>query len=193
MIRSESIYFADVDERTPQKLATALNDVGSPFWSPDGQSIYFQDESSFLRKYYRCSLSCDKRETLVRDGRKAMSMQTSEDGTDWYYVQAEGEPKIFRETMNNGRVEGPKEVAGIPPLSGHLYSFKVGKGGIYFVSADKPKTLAYFDFATGKTKDLFTAEQSPESGIWVSSDGRFALISQSLGKHQDIMLAEPKR
>jgi hypothetical protein len=52
--------------------------------------------------------------------------------------------KIFRETMNDGKVGGAKEVAGIRALCGYLYAFKVGKGGIYFVSANKPKTLGIF-------------------------------------------------
>ena len=188
----KSVYIANVDQRVGHKLITATTNAGSPFWSADGKSVYFEDFGSFRRKYYRCSLDCDKNETLVRDGPKAISMQASQDGKDWYWLSVDGPFKVFRAAMKDGRIEGDEEVVGIPPLA-DAYSFFAAKSGIYFVPADKPSTLKFFDFATHGTKTLFTAEKVIGRGFWISSDGRTALLGQSFDNHQDIMLAEPKR
>ena len=188
----QSVYVMDVDEGVPHKLLTATRDPGSPFWSPGGNWIYFQDEDSFYRKYFRCSLDCSRNETLVRDGPKAYSMQPTQDGKFCYCIISDAAPKVFRENVKDGQLDGREEVQGIPPLA-DTFSIFVGRKGIYFVSAAKPTVLEYFDFATHKTKDLVKMDHGILGGIWVSSDDRYALLTQSSDSHQDIMLAETKR
>ena len=68
-----------------------------------------------------------------------------------------------------------------------------GKNGIYFVAADKPKTASYFDFATGKVRDLFTAPNIFAGGISVSSNEKSVLVGQQRERHSEIMLAKPKK
>jgi Tol biopolymer transport system component/DNA-binding winged helix-turn-helix (wHTH) protein len=189
---TQFVYVMDVDERVPHKLLTSTREVGSPFWSLDGKWIYFQDEGSFYKKYFRCSLDCNRNETLVRDGSRAVSMQPAEDGRFFYYVIADGPPKVFRDTLNEDHLDAPEEVEGIPPLVDNFSMF-VARKGIYFVSAAKPTVLEYFDFASRKTKELAKMNEGILGGIWVSSDDRYALLPQSSDSHQDIMLAEPKR
>jgi Tol biopolymer transport system component len=189
---TQSVYVMNVDERVPHTLVTATRDPGSPFWSPDGKWIYFQDEDSFFNKYFRCSVDCNRNETLVRDGPKAYNMQPTPDGKFCYYVISGDDPKVFRESVSDGRLDDREEVAGIPPLA-HTFSFFVARKGIYFVSAAKPTVLEYFDVATHKTRDLVKMDHGILGGIWVSSDDRYALLPQSSDSHQDIMLAEPKR
>ena len=188
-----TVYVADINERVGRKLKTAATNVGAPFWSPDGQWLYFEDYSSFRRKFYRCSLDCNGNETLVRDGPKAFNLQISADGKYWYYVQGdEANRKLFRETFANGHIDTEEEVAGMPFLADE-YSFFLGANGIYFVASEKPKTLSYFDFAARKTKTLVTTEKNISSGFWISRDERTALLPQSFDNHEDVMLAEPKR
>jgi hypothetical protein len=119
-------------------------------------------------------------------------MQVSEGDKDWYWLSVDGPFKLYSAQMRDGRVEGGEEFAGIPLLRDEA-SFFLAKNGIYFVPADKPNTLKFFDFATRRTKELFTAEKVIGSGFWISPDGRTALLGQSFDNHQDIMLAEPKR
>jgi Tol biopolymer transport system component/DNA-binding winged helix-turn-helix (wHTH) protein len=187
-----AIYVIDIDERIPHRLQTATNDAGGPIWSHDGQWIFFQEDGSFFRKFWRCSLDCNKNETLMWDGPVAFSFQESEDGNYWYYIKAADELKIFRETMRSGRLQDDEEVVGIPQLAG-ASSFFVSKDGIYFVPKQFGTTLWYFDFATRKSRQLVKTEQTIRSRFSVSSDGRYALLPQSGDYHQDIMLAEPKR
>jgi Tol biopolymer transport system component/DNA-binding winged helix-turn-helix (wHTH) protein len=189
-VDKQFIYLVDIAERVPHRLDTRAQEPGSPFWSRDGQSIYFQDEASFLEKYWQCSLHCEKNETLVREGVKATSMQPTEDWSYWYYMDVGGDAqKLCREKMTEGRVSGREEIVEVPALT----DFFVGKNGIYFVSSEKRKTLEYFDFATHKIKNLLTTDKEISSGFWVSADGRTALLPQWYDYHQDIMLAEPKR
>jgi dipeptidyl aminopeptidase/acylaminoacyl peptidase len=79
----------------------------------------------------------------------------------------------------------------IPRLGGY-HSFYATKDGIYFIAVDD-STLFYFDFATRKTRQLLKTERTMGFGFSVSSDGRYALLSQWGDYHQDIMLAQPKR
>ena len=189
---TQFIYVMDVDERVPHKLVTATREPGSPFWSPDGKWIYFEDEGSFYRKYYRCSLDCNRNENFLRDGPMALSMQPSQDGNFFYYVKNDGPPTVFRETLHEDHLDQPEEVEGIPRLV-DAFSMFVARKGIYFVSAAKPTVLQYFDFPTHRTKELVKMDKQIVGGVWVSGDERFALLPQLSDSHQDIMLAEPKR
>jgi Tol biopolymer transport system component/DNA-binding winged helix-turn-helix (wHTH) protein len=198
---THSIHVVDVDERVPHKLLTATQDPESPFWSHDGQWIYFRDQSSSLHKFWRCPLNCNKNETLVREGPGAFTsvqwrgftVQESEDGKYWYYTRpsdGSGDLRLFREKMIDGHLEQDEQITEIPKLNGYQ-SFYIVKNGIYYVSADD-LTLWYFDFATRKSKQILKTERTMGFGFSVSSDGRYALLSQWGDYHQDIMLAEPK-
>ena len=188
-----AVYVADINERVGRKLKTSEANVGAPFWSPDGKWLYFEDYSSFRRKFYRCSLDCNANETLARDGPKAFNLQMSADGRYWYYIRGdETDRKLFRESFADGHIGQTEEVAGMPILADE-YSFFLGTSGIYFVANDKPKTLSYLDFSTRKSRNLLTTEKNIGSGFWISRDERTALLPQSFDNHQDIMLAEPKR
>jgi Tol biopolymer transport system component len=198
-----SIYLVDVDSRVPHKLLTATQDPESPFWSHDGQWIYFRDQSSSMNKFWRCSVSCDKNETLVSEGPDAFTsgeirgvvVQESEDGKYWYYTRhtdGDANLRLFREKMVNGHLEQDEQVAKIPKLDGY-HSFYVTKGGIYFVPGGNAQTLWYFDFATQSAKQLLRTERNISFGFSISSDGRYALLPQWGDYHQDIMLAEPTR
>ncbi len=189
------VFLVDVEERVPRKVRIASQDSGSPFWSHDGRWIYFQDEGSFQRKYWRCSLDCNRNETLVRDGPKAGVMQESDDGNYWYYASEEdpsGEVRVARESWKNGRLAADETLAEIPSLV-DPWGFSVTKDGIYFVPAANTKALWYFDFASRKTKQIVELPRILNWGIWASRDGRTAVLPQWYDYHQDIMLAEPKR
>src|SRR5579863_594133 len=70
---TQSVYVVDIAERAPRKLLTKTQNNAWPFWSGDGESIYFQDFSAFRQRYYRCSVACNKDEVLVRDGAKSFN------------------------------------------------------------------------------------------------------------------------
>jgi Tol biopolymer transport system component/DNA-binding winged helix-turn-helix (wHTH) protein len=189
----QSVYVVDIDERAPRKLLTRLENTAWPFWSADGEFIYFLDFSSFRQRYYRCSIDCNKNEVLVRDGAKSFNMQASPDGEHWYYVRGDEPPRVYRESMRNGKIDsGSEALQGFPVLA-DPFLWTVGKNGVYFVAANKPKAVSYFDFATGKISDLHTGDKVLADGMSVSSDEKSLFVAQQGERHSEIMLARPQK
>jgi Tol biopolymer transport system component/DNA-binding winged helix-turn-helix (wHTH) protein len=191
---AQSVYVVDIEERAPKKLLTKAKDTAWPFWSADGKWIYFQDFASFRQRYYRCSMSCNQDETLAREGAKSFHMQPSPDGQHWYHVRGDEPPRVYRETVEGGSVDGAaaQVIDGFPVLA-DAFLWTPGKNGIYFVAADKPKTISYFDFATGTARDLFTAPNVASDGLSVPNDEKSVLVTLQGEKHSEIMLAEPQK
>ena len=63
-------------------------------------------------------------------------------------------------------------------------------GGIYFVPAEAPRSLRYFDFATRQIRPIFEVDKDFGSGLSVSPDGRWILYSQVGDVNSDIMLVD---
>jgi hypothetical protein len=63
-------------------------------------------------------------------------------------------------------------------------------GGIYFVRADAPRSLRYFDFATRQLRPIFDSDKYFGSGLSVSPDGRWIIYSQIADANSDIMLVD---
>jgi hypothetical protein len=69
-------------------------------------------------------------------------------------------------------------------------SWTVSPGGIYFVPAEAPRSIRYFDFATRQIRPIFEADRDLDSGLSVSSDDRWLLYSQVGDVNSDIMLVD---
>ena len=63
-------------------------------------------------------------------------------------------------------------------------------GGIYFVPADMPKSIRYFDFATRRVRRISEVEKDFDDSLSVSPDGRWLLYTQADEDNADIMLVE---
>jgi hypothetical protein len=80
-------------------------------------------------------------------------------------------------------------VEGLPPIiQENLWT--IARGGVYFVPADSPKSLRYFDFATKKIRDVFEIDKDFGDGLSVSPDGRWLLYSQVDDENSDKMLVD---
>ena len=55
---------------------------------------------------------------------------------------------------------------------------------------DKPSSIAYLDFATGKVTALYTLPKPADLGLAVSPDGRYILFAQQDFSGSDLMLVE---
>ena len=66
----------------------------------------------------------------------------------------------------------------------------LSREGIYFVPADAPRSLRYFDFATRQIRPIFEVDKDFSSGLSVSPDGRWILYSQVGDESGDIMLVD---
>jgi hypothetical protein len=81
------------------------------------------------------------------------------------------------------------EVDGLPRVS-HSGLWALSPGGIYFVPAEEPRSLRYFDFATREIRPIFDVDKYFGSGLSVSPDGRWILYSLVGDVNSDIMLVD---
>jgi hypothetical protein len=72
-------------------------------------------------------------------------------------------------------------------VAARSYEAQVARSGIYFVPAEAPKSLRYFDFAR-QTRPVFQVDRNFSDSLSVSSDGRWILYSQTGDMSGDIML-----
>jgi hypothetical protein len=66
----------------------------------------------------------------------------------------------------------------------------LSRAGIYFVPDDAPRSLRYFEFATGQVRPIFEVDKDFNSGLSVSSDGRWIIYSLSGDENSDIMIVD---
>jgi hypothetical protein len=66
----------------------------------------------------------------------------------------------------------------------------VSPGGIYFVPAEAPRSLRYFDLATRQVLPIFEVDKFFGSGLSVSPDGRWILYTLVGDVNSDIMLVD---
>ena len=71
-----------------------------------------------------------------------------------------------------------------------LKLWALSPGGIYFVPAEAPRSLRYFDFASRQIRPIFEVDKDFGSGLSVSPDGRWILYSQVGDVNSDIMLVD---
>src|SRR5258707_13837779 len=78
---------------------------------------------------------------------------------------------------------------GLPPISSWTL-WTIAARGIYFLPADAPMSLRYFDFTTKQIRELFKLDKDFDDGLSVSPDGRYLLYAQVDEENTDIMLVE---
>ena len=181
------IYLADVTERKPEKLVTNISDATLPHWSRDGKWIYFKSSEPGKMGVYRCPASDGDAVALSKDI-DGYSPQESFDGKTVYFASHDQKSKL----MNVALPPQPgteSEVDGFPRLSDSSL-WAVSPVGIYFVPAEAPRSLRYFDFAGKQTREIFALDQDFASGLSVSPDGRSILYSKEGDINSDIMLVD---
>jgi Tol biopolymer transport system component/DNA-binding winged helix-turn-helix (wHTH) protein len=180
------IYVADVAERKPRKLVTNISDVIRPHWSRDGKWIYFRAEEAGRVGIYRCPAAGGDAIALSQD--TGVSPQESFDGKTVYFASTFSKPTL-RKVSLLALPGTSSEVDGLPHVS-HAGLWALSPGGIYFVPAEAPRSLRYFDFATEEIRPIFEVDKYFGSGLSVSPDGRWILYSLVGDVNSDIMLVE---
>jgi Tol biopolymer transport system component/DNA-binding winged helix-turn-helix (wHTH) protein len=180
------IYVADVAERKPRKLVTNISEVIRPHWSRDGKWIYFRSQESGRMGVYRCPASGGDAIALSQDT-DGVSPQESFDGKTVYFASRFSKP-MLRKVSLLALPGTASEVGGLPLVS-HAGLWALSPGGIYFVPAEAPRSLRYFDFATKQLRPIFDLDKYFGSGLSVSPDGRWIIYSQ-IADNSDIMLVD---
>jgi len=180
------IYVADVAERKPRKLITNISGVIRPHWSRDGKWIYFTSNEPGRMGVYRCPASGGDAVALSNDidGDRP---QESFDGKTVYFASHE-DNSTLKKTALSGQPGTESEVDGLPRVrDSSLWALSLD--GIYFVPAEAPRSLRYYDFASKQIRPIFELDNF-YSGLSVSPDGRWILYSQESDVNSDIMLVD---
>jgi Tol biopolymer transport system component/DNA-binding winged helix-turn-helix (wHTH) protein len=177
------IEVADVTERIPRKLTTSLTNINRPHWSRDGKWIYFGSDEVGKMGIYRCPASGGDA-VLVRADKDARVAQESSDGAILYFAAGVNNQELKKISLSKG---GPGPESKVDGLS-KLWLWTISPDGIYFVSADAPKSVSFYDFATRHVRPVFTVQNDFDDGLSVSPDGRWILFSQCGAVNTDIML-----
>jgi Tol biopolymer transport system component len=180
------IYVADANGGIPKKLTTNISSRIRPHWSRDGKWIYFTSSEAGRVGVYRCPASGGDAIALSTslDG---FSPQESFDGKTVYFASHLRKSTVKK--VMTGEPNTESEVDGLPRLS---YSglWTLSPSGTYFVPADAPRCVRYFDFATRQIRPIFEVDRDLFSGLSISPDGRWILYSLLGDEGSDIMLVE---
>jgi serine/threonine protein kinase/Tol biopolymer transport system component len=180
------IDVADVAERVPRKLVTNISAVVRPSWSRDGKWIYFSSYDPGRAGVYRCPASGGDAILLSKDV-NGIDPRESFDAKKMYFASHDKKPTLKQMALP-GQPGAESEVEGLPRLSDSGL-WTLSPSGIYFVPADSPRSLRFFDFSTRQIRPIFEVEKDLDSGLSVSPDGRWILYSQ-VDENSDIMLVE---
>jgi Tol biopolymer transport system component/DNA-binding winged helix-turn-helix (wHTH) protein len=180
------IYVADVTERKPRKLITNITNVIRPHWSRDGKWIYFRSQESGRMGVYRCPASGGDAVALSNDI-DGISPQESFDGKAVYFA-SHADNSTLKKTVLSGQPGTESEVDGLPLVRDASF-WALSPDGIYFVPAEAPRSLRYYDFASKQIRPIFELDNDFYSGLSVSPDGRWILYSQQ-DVNSDIMLVD---
>jgi Tol biopolymer transport system component len=180
------IFIVDVAEGLPRRLETNVLDISMPSWSRDAKWIYFRSFEAVGHKIYRCPATGGDA-TVLRTGHDGTSPQESPDGAILYFTARNVNTALMALSLKGASSESVVE--GIPPINNENQWVVVPRG-LYFVPAQAPKSLYYFDFATEKSRVVFENQVPLADGLSLSPDGRWLLYSQTDEENTDIMLAD---
>jgi Tol biopolymer transport system component/DNA-binding winged helix-turn-helix (wHTH) protein len=181
------IYVADVTEGKPRKLITNISGVIQPHWSRDGKWIYFRSNEPGRMGIYRCPVSGGDAVALSNDI-DGISPQESFDGKTVYFA-SHGDNSTLKKTALSGQPGTASEVDGLPRLRDSKL-WALFPGGIYFVPAEAPRSVRYFDFASKQIRPIFEVDKDLGDGLSVSPDGRWIIYSQVADVNSDIMIVD---
>ena len=136
---------------------------------------------------YRCPASGGDAMLLSKDVNGNSPRESFEGKT--VYFASHVEKSILKKVALPGQPGTESEVEGLPRLSSPGL-WTLSPGGIYFVPADAPRSLRYFDFASKQIRAIFEVDKDFASGPSVSPDGRWILYSLVGDTSGDIMLIE---
>jgi Tol biopolymer transport system component/DNA-binding winged helix-turn-helix (wHTH) protein len=181
------IFVAGVAERKPRKLVTNITNLTRPHWSSDGKWIYFRSEEPGRTGVYRCPASGGDAIAIAKDI-NGINPRESFDGKTVYFA-SNHDRSTLKQVALPAQPGTESKVDGMPRIRAAEF-WALSRTGIYFVPAEAPSSLRYFDFATRQIRLIFEMDKDFSDGLSISPDGRWILYSQNTDISGDIMLVD---
>lgn len=186
------VYSVDISDRIPQRLVTNLAENSVPSWSRDGKWIYFvsQEDEVTGPRIFRCpAVGGDAVAVTARPANFANLPIESYDGRTVYFTASGNGAMAIMYTVSVNDPRTESVLREMPPHKGPVL-WTMAPGGIYFVPADAPRSVRYFDFAAKNVRQVFEIDKDFSYGLSVSPDGRWILYSQIDDLKSEIMLVD---
>jgi Tol biopolymer transport system component/DNA-binding winged helix-turn-helix (wHTH) protein len=180
-----SVYIADISDRVPRKLRTNVKEVGRPFWSHNGKWIFFRGYEGVGHQLYRCPAEGGDA-TLLEAAEDPISPNESADGKVLYFPERNLNALVMMLELDRPNAK-PKPVPEMPRI-GVETQWALVPSGIYFVPQDSPRTVSFYEFATRRTRRVFTADRVLDDGLSISADGRQMLYAQLDENNSSVMV-----
>jgi Tol biopolymer transport system component len=187
------VYVVDISERMPRRVVTNVPNISIPSWSNDGKWLYFQSttaraatnlKNALGERIFRCPASGGDAAALSAES--GFFPWESYDGKTLYFADESEKSSIHMVSVQPAGTESV--LRGMPALDASEWT--VVPQGIYFVPAEAPRSVRYFDFATKQVRQIFEVEKDFEDSLSVSPDGRWILYTQVDDYNTDIMLVD---
>lgn len=181
------IYLVDVPGGTPRLRPTIPGaDNLSPSWSRDGKWLYFASKSGD-EPFQLWKMPVQGGAPVKLTNNSGISPVESSDGRFLYYSKYE-QGGVWRIPMQGGEErEILSDVEG-----GGWPNWALTSNGIYFLKFGQfPRvSIAFFEFASGKTIPVWTLDKEPGWGLGISHDGKSVIYVQDEFAESNIMLVK---
>jgi Tol biopolymer transport system component/DNA-binding winged helix-turn-helix (wHTH) protein len=183
------IYVVDIAERIPRKLTTNVPTIERPYWSRDGAWIYFTSSKNGGRRIYRCPASGGDATPISPQSAIDATNPEESFGNTLYFASRTVNTPILQMSLDRSPDQATTAypVEGMPPVA-YSGTWAVARNGIYFVPASSGNDLQFYDFATKRTKTLFSIQDHFSSGLSLSPDGRYLLFSKTEQENAEIVV-----
>jgi Tol biopolymer transport system component len=183
-------YIANIADRVPHKLKTNISSANMPYWSHDGEWIYFLGYENNGHQLYRCPAKGGDA-TLLAGSLDLTEPIESADGKTLYFAARYEDADMMTLELNRPGAT-PQRIAQMPKIRDEN-QMAVTKEGIYFSPQERPRSIDFYDFRTRQTRELFQVDKDLAEGMSVSPDGRYLMYSQTDESNSSIMLVNDFR
>jgi Tol biopolymer transport system component len=172
------IYVIPARGGKPMRLTTNPTSDAIPSYSRDGKWIYFASDRGGDTQVWKVPAVGGKAEQVTKRG--GFVAFEAPHGRTLYYMKS-NISDLWSMPSTGGEERRVVE-------SVYQRAFVVAENGVYFRAT--PNSIAFHNFATNKTKTIYTTDKLYGLGLSVSADGRWMLYTHLDSEDSDLMLVE---